>query len=111
MRCRLGLTYIACHDNVHAVDPRFMSQMKSHDVASIICQALLCLPRHPPHCRPSFIESKESHDVASIICQTLGLGAGCRRASRRAGCLRSGLLQARRRCRRRYRRRRRPAEL
>jgi hypothetical protein len=30
----------ACHVIIHIVDPRFLSQMESHDVVSIICQAL-----------------------------------------------------------------------
>jgi len=30
----------ACHVNLHILDPHFLSETASHDVASIICQAL-----------------------------------------------------------------------
>ena len=39
-RPRYGLTDNACHVILYIVDPRFLSQMESHDVVSIICQAL-----------------------------------------------------------------------
>jgi len=32
----------ACHVILHIVDPRFLREMESHDVACIICQALQC---------------------------------------------------------------------
>ena len=35
-RQRLGPDRSACHVIIHIVDPRFLSQIESHDVASII---------------------------------------------------------------------------
>jgi len=46
----------ACHVIIHTLDPLFLSRMTSDDVASIILQALQCLPRHHPHFRPSILE-------------------------------------------------------
>ena len=34
------MTDNACHVILHSVDPRFLSEMESHDVASFIWQAL-----------------------------------------------------------------------
>jgi hypothetical protein len=54
-------------DILYSLDPRSLSQMASHDVASIVCQAL----RHPLRLKPSVLSHMASHDVASIVCQAL----------------------------------------
>jgi len=37
---RQGLTDNTCHVILHIVDPRFLREMESHDVASLVCQAI-----------------------------------------------------------------------
>ena len=59
---------------IHMVDPCLLSQLESHDVASIICQA-----RRTDNARnfiihivdPRLLSQLKSHDVASIICQAV----------------------------------------
>ena len=61
----------ACHVILHILDPRFLSKMESHEVASIICLADNSCHVILHILGPRFLSLTESRDVVSIICQAL----------------------------------------
>jgi len=76
--------HIARHVILHIIDPSLLSQMASHDVASMICVCWVwpgkCIARHVIlHIMgPGFLSQMTSHDVASKICVALCTGGGRR---------------------------------
>ena len=56
------------------LNPRFLSETASYDVASNVCQARCCPPRQPTLLNPRFLSYAASCDVAINVCRALADG-------------------------------------